>query len=97
MCQSSVWLRHPDGHTEKIADDVLIVRQEGPLVSFGGLLAESMQITGTIQEIDAMKHTITLNVTEIDQKSVQVHVRAVEPSQEAIDFHAHHEHEHERG
>lgn len=93
MCQSSVWLRHPDGHTEKIADDVLIVRQEGPFVLFGGLLAEPMQITGTIQEIDAMKHTIILNVTEIDQKPVHLQAR-VEPTEKITGVHAHHGHQH---
>jgi hypothetical protein len=25
MCESSVWLRYPDGRTEKIADNVLVV------------------------------------------------------------------------
>ena len=95
MCQSSVWLRYPDGQTEKIADDVLIVRQEGPLVFFGGLLAEPMQITGTIREIDAMNHTMTLNVTKIDRKPVQAHAR-VAASERAIDAHAHHVHEHDR-
>lgn len=40
-----------------------------------------------------MKHTITLNVTETDQKPVRAHTQAVELSREAIDFHAHHEHE----
>jgi len=97
MCQSSVWLQHPDGHTEKIADDVMIVRQEGPVVLFGGLFAEPMQITGTIHEINAMKHTITLNVTEPGQKPVQVHEQVVEPSKRIIDFQVHHRHKHEHG
>lgn len=96
MCQSSVWLQYPGGYTEKIADDVLIVRQEGPMVLFGGLLAEPMQVIGTIQEINAMKHTITLNVTETGQKPVPAHAQVVEPSQKIIDFHAHHGHKHER-
>lgn len=96
MCQSSVWLRHPDGHTEKIADDVLIVRQEGPVVLFGGLLAEPMQVTGTIQEINAMNHTITLNVTETGQKPAPAPTEAVKLSQKAVHFHVHHTHKHER-
>lgn len=97
MCQSSVWLQHPDGHTEKIADDVMIVRQEGPVVLFGGLFAEPMQITGTIHEINAMKHTITLNVTEPGQKPVQAHEQVVEPSKRIIDFQVHRRHKHEHG
>jgi predicted RNA-binding protein len=95
MCQSSVWLRYPDGHTEKIANDVLIVRQEGPVVLFGGIMAEPMRVTGTIQEIDAMKHTITLNVTGTDQEAIQAQVRSVEPLQAITGSHGHHEHEHE--
>jgi predicted RNA-binding protein len=95
MCQSSVWLRYPDGHTEKIANDVLIVRQEGPVVVFGGIVAEPMRVTGTIQEIDAMKHTITLNVTGTDQEAIQAQVRSVEPLQATTGSHGHHEQGHE--
>ncbi|GEM_PF-3051503 len=29
MCESSIWARYPNGQTEKIADDVLYVTQEG--------------------------------------------------------------------
>jgi predicted RNA-binding protein len=64
MCESSVWLRHPDGRAEKIADDVLIVRQEGPVVILRALLAEPRRVVGTIQEIDSLKHTITLLAVE---------------------------------
>lgn len=97
MCQSSVWLQHPDGHTEKIADDVIIVRQEGPVVLFGGLFAEPTKITGSIQEIDAMKHTVTLNVTETDQKPVPAHEQVVEPSQRIINFRVHRRHKRKQG
>jgi hypothetical protein len=55
-----------------------------------------MQITGTIQEINAMKHRITLNVTETGQKPVQAHEQVIEPSQRIIDFHVHHRREHEQ-
>ena len=98
MCQSSVWLRHPDGNTEKIADDVMIVRQEGPVVLFGGLFGGTMQITGTIHEIDAMKHTITLNVAEAeaDQEPVQAPESLVEPSQRIIDVRFQHKHGHKQ-
>ena len=67
MCESSVWLRYPDGRTEKIADDVLVVTQEGKSVVLRGLLAEPRRIVGTIQEIDSLKHTITLMVTKIPE------------------------------
>lgn len=95
MCQSSVWLRHPDGNTEKIAEDVMIVRQDGPLVLFAGLFGQPMQITGTIQEVDAMHHTITLNVTETDQKPAPAHKPVGKPSQRIIDFPVHRRHKHE--
>ena len=29
MCESDVWARYPDGQSEKIADDVFHVTQEG--------------------------------------------------------------------
>jgi hypothetical protein len=29
MCESSAWLQYPDGRSEKIADDVLIVIKKG--------------------------------------------------------------------
>ncbi len=61
MCQSSVWLRYPDGRVEKIADDVLIVTQEGDTVVLRWFLAEPRRVVGTIQEVDATKHVITLN------------------------------------
>lgn len=64
MCESSVWLRYPDGRTEKIADDVLVVTQEGEAVVLRWFLAEPRRVAGTIQEVDAVKHVITLNAPE---------------------------------
>lgn len=64
MCESSVWLRYPDGRTEKIADDVLVVTQEGGTVVLRWFLAEPRRVAGTIQEVDAVKHVITLNAPE---------------------------------
>lgn len=64
MCQSSVWVRYPDGRTEKIADDVLVVAQEGEAVVLRWFLAEPRRVVGTIQEVDAVKHVITLNALE---------------------------------
>jgi predicted RNA-binding protein len=71
MCVSAVWTRFPDGRLEKIADDVLIMRQEGTLVVWRSYLGESFQLKGSIQEIDSLKHTITLLATDesIDQES----------------------------
>jgi hypothetical protein len=61
MCEFSVWLRWPDGRTEKIADGVHSVRQEErAIATLRGPLAEPRYILGTIQEIDVLKQTITL-------------------------------------
>jgi len=64
MCESSVWLRYPDGRTEKIADNVLVVAQEGDTVVLRWFLAEPRRVVSTIREVDAIKHVITLNVPE---------------------------------
>jgi predicted RNA-binding protein len=64
MCESSVWARYPDGRAEKIADDVLIAMQEGETVVLRWFLKEPLRVVGTIQAVDAVKHTITLNVAE---------------------------------
>jgi len=72
MCESSVWVRHPDGHTEKIADNILIARQDGPTVILRGLLSEPLRVAGMLQEIDSLKHTITLIVTGDSEVSVRV-------------------------
>jgi predicted RNA-binding protein len=64
MCESSVWLQYPDGRTEKIADNVLIVTQEGPQVVLRWFLAEPRRVAGRIHQVDAIKHIITLDVTE---------------------------------
>ena len=72
MCESSVWVRHPDGHTEKIAGDILIAQQDGSDVILRGLLSEPLRVAGMLQEIDSLKHTITLIVTEAFEVSVRV-------------------------
>lgn len=64
MCQSAVWIRYPDGRAEKIGDDVLVVTQEGDMVVLRWLLAEPQRVPGKIQEVDSIKHIITLQVTE---------------------------------
>lgn len=63
MCESSVWVRYPDGHTEKIADDVLIVTQDDDTVVLQWFLKEPRRVPGRIREVDAVRHVITLNVT----------------------------------
>lgn len=62
MCQSSVWALYPDGQKEKIADNATYVRQEGSTVVVGSFLTKPERFAGTIAEIDAMAHTITLRV-----------------------------------
>jgi predicted RNA-binding protein len=64
MCQSSVWVRYPDGHTEKIADDVLYATQAGEEVVLRWFLKDPWRVTGDIREVDAVKHVIMLDVTE---------------------------------
>lgn len=63
MCESSVWVRHPDGRTEKIAEGILIAQQDGPDVILRGLLSEPLRVAGMLQEIDSLKHIITLMAT----------------------------------
>jgi len=61
MGDFSVWLRWPDGRTEKIADNVQSVRQaERSIAVVRGPLAEPRYILGRIQEIDVLKQTIML-------------------------------------
>lgn len=67
MCESIVQIRTPDGHFEKLADDILIVRQEGTIVSLYGLFTDPIRFKGTIQEIDSIKHTVTLSAAEVYQ------------------------------
>lgn len=65
MCESTVWLRYPDGRTEKIADNILLVKQEGPTVILRGLMVEPIHLAGTIQEIDSLKHVVTLQASAV--------------------------------
>ena len=71
MCESTVWLRHPDGRTEKIVNNVLFAKQDGKWVVLRGPLAEPRRVLGTIQEIDSFKHTITVLATESSDVSAQ--------------------------
>lgn len=60
MCESSVWVRYGDGRSEKVAEDILIARQEGDWVVLRGLMKEPQCIRAMIHEADSLKHTITL-------------------------------------
>lgn len=64
MCESSVWARYADGSTEKVADDVLLIAQEGEDVVLRWFLAEPRRVRGRIIAVDAVKHTVTLEASE---------------------------------
>ena len=64
MCQSSVWALYPDGQKEEIADNATYVRQEGADVIVGSFMTKPQRFAGTIAEIDAMAHTITVRVAK---------------------------------
>lgn len=64
MCESRVFLQYPDGRIEKIADDVLVVTQQEDKVILQWLFDQPRSIPGVIQEVNAIKHTITLKVWE---------------------------------
>jgi predicted RNA-binding protein len=87
MCESDVWARYPDGQTEKIADDVLYVTQEGNEVVMRWFLKEPLRVVGRIVAVDAVKHVVTLEASERPKIEV-THAEA--GSHE-------HEHDHEHG
>jgi hypothetical protein len=62
MCQSSVWALYPDGQKEKIIENASYVRQEGADVIVGSFMTKPERLTGSIIEIDAIAHTITVRV-----------------------------------
>jgi len=64
MCESDVWVRYPDGQTEKVADDVLYVTQEGLEVILRWFLKEQQHVVGRIVAVDAVKHVVTLEASE---------------------------------
>jgi len=95
MCESSVWLQYPDGRTEKIADNVLIATQEGPEVVLRWFLAEPRRVTGRIYQVDAIKHIITLDVSEAPTPSaVQTEMASPSPNSEEVDHPHVHPHPH---
>lgn len=62
MCQSSVWAVYPDGQKVRITENASYVRQKGPAVIVGSFLTKPQRFTGSIAEVDAMAHTITVHV-----------------------------------
>ncbi len=105
MCESSIWVRHPGGRAEKIADHILIAQQDGPNVILRGLLSEPLRVAGAIQEIDSLKYAISLIVTgaaEVNDRvaPAQVHepVRTLPEADNlpAPDLHSSHSHGHSR-
>lgn len=84
MCESTVWLHYPDGRTEKIGDDILIIRQEGATVILRGLLAEPRRVTGTIQEIDSLKHIVTLVAPEVPDFNSQASPKEIREAVETL-------------
>jgi len=86
MCESDVWARYPDGQTEKVADDVLYVTQEGEEVVLRWFLKEPLRVVGRIVAVDAVKHVVTLEAPERPK---------IEATYAETDSHEHgHEHEH---
>jgi len=64
MCESDVWARYPEGETEKVAEDVLYVTQEGDEVVLRWFLKEPQRVVGRIIAVDAVKHVVTLEASE---------------------------------
>jgi predicted RNA-binding protein len=87
MCESDVWARYPDGQTEKVADDVLYVTQEGGDVVLRWFLKEPLRLVGRIVAVDAVKHVVTLEASERPK---------IEATHAEDDSHEH-EHDHVRG
>ena len=94
MCESSVWLQYPDGRTEKIADDVMIVTQEGPEVVLRWFLAEPRRVAGRIYQVDAIKHIITLDVSELPTLSAAQTEITSSPIDAGVDHSHVHPHPH---
>jgi len=94
MCESDVWARYPDGQTEKVADDVLYVTQEGEEVILRWFLKEPLRLMGRIVAVDAVKHVVTLEASE-RPKIEATHAEAVSHEHEHDHVHGHeHHHSH---
>jgi predicted RNA-binding protein len=85
MCESSVWVLGPDGRTQRIAEDILIVRQEGEDVVLHSLLREARRVPRSrIVEIDSLKHAVTLLASDASSgEPSATRVRAQSEDQDA--------------
>ncbi len=88
MCESDVWARYPDGQTEKIADDVLYVTQEGEEVVLRWFLKEPLRVVGRIVAVDAVKHVVTLEASE------RPSIATIQEESSIYDHGPAHQHEH---
>lgn len=94
MCESSIWLLYPDGQSEKIADNVMIVTQDGDEVVLRWFLDKPRRVTGSIRQVDANKHRIIIAAPAPLSVSTAAPTASAEPAQ-ANSEHAHdHPHPH---
>jgi len=92
MCESDVWVRYPDGQTEKVADDVLYVTQEGQEVILRWFLKEPQHVVGRIVAVDAVKHVVTLETSE--RPKIEVNRAEADPHENEHDYEHGHDHHH---
>lgn len=64
MCPAalSVWAIYEDGQKERVINDAIFVRQEGPKVAVYSLETEMERFVGSIADVDAMGQKIMLRV-----------------------------------
>lgn len=90
MCESNVWVRYPNGESEKIADDVLYITQEGEEVVLRWFLKEPLRVTGRIVSVDAVKHVVILESPEsVRQSAAQIKSSVSSAKDEAEHGHPH--------
>lgn len=96
MCESNVWARYPNGESEKIADDVLYITQEGEEVVLRWFLKEPLRVAGRIVSVDAVKHVVTLESPEsVRQGAAQMKSSVSSATHEAEHGHSRdHPHDH---
>lgn len=64
MCESEVRVPHANGTIEEIADDALYITQKGEGVDLRWLLKEPRRMAGRIIAVDAVEHTVTMEISE---------------------------------
>lgn len=95
MCESNVWARYPNGESEKIADDVLYITQEGEDVVLRWFLKEPMRVAGRIVSVDAVKHVVILESPESVRQSAAQMASSVSSAKNEADFGHPHDHPHD--